>query len=349
MWEVRNRTPFSAQGCFVRDRAGVEFWVVAIRGRFVARPDELVDVAEIQDEVRLVPSYADAEARELWAESDFAPFRRNADVVLRGSACAPDRAAVRQGMVRMQVGHIEKSARILGPRQLRRPRGLHGRHALDGPEHYREVALSWRSSLGGTDPFETARADAEPHPENPIGRGWTSRWLDIPTGAEIELPMIENPEQPVRLGEPLPQPHGFGALQPSWQPRRDHAGTYDEVWRNERAPLPPDDFSEAFHQAVPADQIYPGELRGGEPVTIEGLHPDGPYSFRLPQTIIEAETRIGRDRSLDRFRIVGVDINGSAKTVDIIWNMATPCSGRDHLVDRSVIRIKQIAGVARSG
>src|SRR5580698_6994635 len=101
MWEIRNRTPFAAQGCFLRDRTGAEFWVVALRGRFIARADALVDISHVQDAVRLAPTYRDEGAQELSAESDFAPFRPKADIALNGSACAPDKATVRQSMVRM--------------------------------------------------------------------------------------------------------------------------------------------------------------------------------------------------------------------------------------------------------
>ena len=66
MWQVTNRTPFAAQGYFVRDREGVEQWVVAIRALFKIRADRLTEIAETQQAVRLAPEYAAAQDRYDW-------------------------------------------------------------------------------------------------------------------------------------------------------------------------------------------------------------------------------------------------------------------------------------------
>lgn len=80
---------------------------------------------------------------------------------------------------------------------------------------------------------------------------------------------------------------------------------------------------------------------------VEGLHPAGAYAFRLPQLIIESRTRIGRDRSEERLRLVSVTIDGSARILDMTWNASVPCNGRDHLVEGSTLMLRQAAGVAR--
>lgn len=345
MWQVVNRTPFSAQGYPVRDRDGVEHWAVALRARFDVRPDGLVSVAEDQKAVRFAPEYRDGEARELRAESDFAPFRPNVDVLVAGTACAPGEAAMRWCSVRVRVGRIEKRARAIGRRVLRRRGGWRGGYELEGPEPFAGVRLTWRASLGGVDPF--AEGDGAAHPDNPVGRGWTARWSRLPGGAEIAMPLVEDPARLVVPGQPLPPPHGFGPLQPAWRPRLAHAGTYDAVWSATRAPMAPLDFSERFHHAAPADQIYPEVLRGGEPVEVEGLHPGGPYAFRLPQIIAEARTRIGREDLSARLRLISATVDGTARTVDLTWNASVPCHGRDHHVQGSTVSIRQMAGVAR--
>ena len=348
MWAVDNRTPFAAQGSFLRDRHGVEHWVVAVRACFSLRADGLLDVAPEPPPVRLVGEYVNGQAREMKAAADIAPFRPAADILVRGIACAPGEAVRRTCAVRVRVGAIEKRARVSGRRVLRRTGGRRGRLTLDGPEDFAGVRLVWRAALGGVDPFaEPGSPAAAPHPHNPVGRGWTARWSDLPEGAELALPLIEDPARPVVPGRPLPPPHGFGPLQPAWRPRLDHAGTYDEAWMATRAPLPPEDFSEAFHQTAPADQIYPGVLRGGEPVEVEGLHPDGPYAFRLPQVLLEARTRIGTARTQERLRLVAAILDGSARSVELVLNAAVACNGRDHAVGGSTVTVRQMAGVAR--
>ena len=34
MWEIKNKTPFKADGCFARDKDWTEYWVVAVKACF---------------------------------------------------------------------------------------------------------------------------------------------------------------------------------------------------------------------------------------------------------------------------------------------------------------------------
>lgn len=342
MWETTNHTPFRTAGYFVRDRSGKEHWTVVMRGRFRARDDGLVDLTD-QVEPQMAPVYRDSAAQELVAESDLAPFRPHADITFAGIACAPGGAFVKTCAVTVAVGHLKKTARVAGKRVLSIGAGY--RASIDGPEPFSGIRLSWRASLGGVDPLAEGPDHERRHPANFVGRGWTRRWLDLPVGSEVVLPSIEDPRATIALETPLPEPFGFGSIHRAWQPRLQYAGTYDTAWQEDVAPLPPHDFSEAFHQSAPADQIYAG-LRGGEPVSIDGLNAAGPYTFRLPQIIAEARTKIGLEKIDHRLRLVGAVIDGTAKTVDLVWNGAVPCNGKDHLVEKSTVSIVQMAGVA---
>lgn len=348
VWEIRNQTPFATQCCFVRDLAGAEHWVVAVRALFVFRADGLVGVVDDQPPVLLVPARAGREGREMLSESDFMPFRPRADVIFAGAACAPGGVAARSCYVRVKVGALEKRARVFGRRYAYRHGSKKGALKIEHVEDFGSVPLSWRASLGGSDPFATPGSlEAEPHPFNPLGRGWTAAWPALPGDATLELPLIESAVNPIRVDAFLPSPHGFGPIQPAWQPRLNEAGTYDDAWRAKRAPLLPEDFSAEFFQAAPRDQVYPGELRGSEPVEIEGLHPDGSYQARLPQIILDVTTRIGVRRVAQRPRLIGVTIDGSAKTLSMVWNTALPCNGEDDRIATAVVSVQQMAGVAR--
>lgn len=343
MWEVVNRTPFAAQGYFVRDKIGVEHWCLAIRAGFDVRLDGLVDISADQKPVRLAPVYTDGTTDELTEETDFVPFRPRADILVAGTATAIDGRTFTSQPVGINVGSLNKSALAVCPRRIARRAG---RWDIIDQAATASVPLSWRHSLGGTDPF--APDDASTVCEaNPVGKGWSLHLGNAPDGAEIDIPQIENPNTPFHPDRTMPEPVGFGPIQPAWSPRVAHAGTYDDDWLKQRAPLPPLDFSEAFHQAAPTDQIYPGELRGGEPVSVEGLHPDGPYAFRLPQSILEARTWIGWRSVTHRFRIVSITVDATARRLDMTWNTCIPCPEGDHLVDRSLVTMPQIAGVAR--
>jgi hypothetical protein len=336
MWEVDNRTPFAALGYFARDRAGLEHWVVAIRARFLILDDGFNRLAEDQGSIRLRPEYLDDAAEELINEADLSPFRPRTDFLLSGEITAPDEQLVNKVHVGFELERSAKIATAYGARRLR----MHGKSLkLEGSEPLSPFRLSWRNSLGGAD---IVAPDNPIHPANPIGSGWTGQWPHLPAGAEIQLPRIESREQPIGL-DALPDPFGFGPIQPNWAPRAAHAGTYDDDWRKYEAPLPPSDFSDAFFQAAPDGQIF--DLKGGERGKVFGLHPQGPYMFRLPQIIIENTIWIGRQTVNVRPRLISVNLNGSAKTIEMVWNAATPCPFGDMSVSGSRVHVKQMAGV----
>ncbi|MFK3780303.1 DUF2169 domain-containing protein [Agrobacterium sp. NPDC089420] len=339
MWAVSNNTPFSADGYFVRDRDGREYWCLAVRGRFRARSDGMTDLVE-PPPIRLSPAYRDDEARELLTDADFAPFRPAADILVHGSAVAPDEKPTNRIDVTVGLGTMTKHAVVTGEaRMVKKKRGWE----IAEKKQAARVELSWTRSLGGSDPF--ADDDGAECDDNPIGRGWSRDFERAPENAELALPQIAAPADVFDPGRPLSKPFGFGAVQPAWQARRIHAGTYDDAWLKNRSPLLPSDFSESFYQTAPADQIYSGELRGGEPVRLEGLHPEGSYAFRLPQCILEADTRIAGKTLTHRFRLVQVEITGDERLVDLVWNAHVPCGGRDQDVEISFLRLRQMAGV----
>lgn len=336
MWEIDNRTPFAALGYFVRDKAGLEHWVMAVRGRFAIGENGFSRIADKQGGVRIRPEYADDRAEELMNESDFSPFRPRVDFLVDGEITASDERSVNKVHVGFELAGHAKRAVAFGARRLRMQGDV---LKLDGYEMFSPCRLSWRNSLGGPD---LADPDGPAHPANPIGKGWSAKWPRFPFDSEIELPLVENLDKAVSDGA-LPDPVGFGPLQPAWMPRASHAGTYDDDWRKYEAPLLPADFSADFFQAAPADQIF--DLKGGETGRVFGLHPEGEYQFRLPQVIIESATWMGRDKIEARPRLISVALNGTEKTLEMVWNAAIPCEAGDMAVSKSRIHVKQMAGV----
>jgi hypothetical protein len=67
-----------------------------------------------------------------------------------------------------------------------------------------------------------------------------------------------------------------------WEPRASFAGTYDERWVSERAPLLPRDFDRRFHSAGAPGLVSPSHLRGDEAIRLLGLSPGGALAFGLP-------------------------------------------------------------------
>jgi hypothetical protein len=332
MWQVDTTTPYACLGYFVRDREGAEVWAIAVVASFeIASDGAPIECAQAPP--LLAPMYRDDGAREMLLDSDLCPFRPGADFILAGQACAPEGAPFVRHDAWVSVAGREKRAAVFAPRRVTARRG---RLALEQGEAVSAVPLSWTRALGGAD---RAAPQNEDHPFNPIGMGWSAQWPNLPDDVALDLPQIEDAHHLIALDAALPRPFGFGALQPGWRPRRDDAGTYDDAWRLRRAPLPPADFREMFHHVAPRDQIFESDALRGAPISVGGLHPDGPYQFFMPGLALGATTRIANDHIDTTMRIVSVALEATRKRLRITYNAHVPCTGRDHLVKGSTVRV----------
>jgi hypothetical protein len=94
-------------------------------------------------------------------------------------------------------------------------------------------------------------------------------------------PRFEAPDQPLTSWKTASEPWGFGPVAPHWQPRAALAGTYDDHWQDERAPLLPEDFQPGFLNAAPAQQQLPFYVPGEE-VQLTYMTASGRARFVLP-------------------------------------------------------------------
>ncbi|NLS00073.1 DUF2169 domain-containing protein [Rhizobium sp. P38BS-XIX] len=342
MWQIVDQTPFSADGTFVRDGSGFEHWVVALRATFRINDNGFVSIDEDQKPVCRSSVYAErdgeADHEELRVDTDFSPFRPKVDVTIGGQVVAPNGKPFQEQPFEVSIGSFKKPGVAFAPREMKHAsRGWQ----VEANEQTEAVELSWRNAIGGKDAF----GGSETHPTNPIGKGWFASKQSISRDMQLELPQIEDPANRFKQIDKIPTPVGFGAVARAWSPRRERAGTYDDEWEEDRAPLAPLDFSDRFHQAAPDDQVL--DLRGGERVSIIGLHPEGPYEFVLPQIILEAQTHINRRKPIQRLRLIAVHIDASGKRLSMVWNTSLPCNGLEQVLDRSTVWVKQMAGVAK--
>jgi hypothetical protein len=149
----------------------------------------------------------------------------------------------------------------------------------------------WERAYGGVAAGSTEQRPRF-EPRNPIGCGLES---DPDAAVGRPVPNIEAPRQLLAHVSDRPRPVGVAAIARDWQPRVGYAGTYDDAWRRNRAPLWPDDFDERFFCSAPPYLQASPHLSGGEPVVLEGLHPDGAVAFRLPRLTLACESHfIGR-------------------------------------------------------
>jgi hypothetical protein len=161
----------------------------------------------------------------------------------------------------------------------------------------------------------------------------------------LPVPNLEHPRHLIRSTSDKPPPAGVGFVAPSWEPRVRYAGTYGEAWERTRAPFLPDDFDPRFLQAAPPDQIYPGRLRGGEPVELINLAPAGVQRFALPACEIEARVHLGQSVQTPRLELETLLLEPDQDRLSMLWRGAVPCDKSTLRVSLVEIAVERLDGV----
>ncbi|MEP7126576.1 MAG: DUF2169 domain-containing protein [Byssovorax sp.] len=179
----------------------------------------------------------------VYTPSDLVPFKLRAEVVLVGSAHAPNGQPVRALVVRMTVGAIDKSVEVVCPR-LRTREG-----ELREGKRWAKMPLLWERAAGG------------PDTPNPVG---VRRDGPRDLYGQRSLPNLKAPG----IADDAIDPIGLGPIAADWIDRRRRAGgaaPADLV----RAPFG-EGFDATYFQAAPADQQV-DSLRPTERITLVNL------------------------------------------------------------------------------
>lgn len=274
---LRNATPFAAQAVLLETREGREVLtlIAKMTWEVPAGAEPRIAVPRAPIHVEPEPARPGSATSSLRRPSDHWAEKPGTDVLLVGTA-HPARGGLKTHDVSLRVasasGLLDKTVRVTGPRVWMK--GLTG--ITPGPSGPVEpTALEWENAYGGAD-----LEGAEPLVDmrNPAGSGVCrepARLVDRPA------PVLEDPAAPV--GSRAPTPACFAPIAPGWLPAVQHAGTFDETWRRERAPLPPADQGPRFASAAPAGQWLASRLVGDEPIEVLGATPDGALRFKLPR------------------------------------------------------------------
>lgn len=317
-----NLSPFPHHTGVVVDTKGDEILLVVVKATFVVEKGHL-RIAEKQRPVVAADRYhADPATSSLLAAADLAPVKPAADVVLTGHAYAMSDGD-REVEVTLKAGTIDKRVRVFGDRNWEKR--TVGGYRLSDPGAVHGVPLVWERAFGGTDRSDPDRPTSEAR--NPVGVGFRG-----PGAKAHEDPVavanLENPERPLRSPEDRPDPIGFGFVAPSWQPRVGLAGTYDDRWERERAPLLPLDFSTSFFQTAPADQIIAEGLPDGMPVEVTHASPGGKLAFELPTVTPLVAAKFLEERLEFPLRRDTLVIDGDRESIEITWRGRVSLHGR---------------------
>jgi hypothetical protein len=208
-------------------------------------------------------------------ETDYSPRKLKCDVVLNGSAYAPHGRPAKAVEVSLLVASMRKSFWVFGDRRwqdfLLPP---------SGPEPFVQTKISYDRAYGGFDRNEDEPDKVATYAENPVGTGYHPIRRASALVGELLANSAER-RQPISDITGRFKPMSFGPVGRNFLSRYKHAGTYDQKWLEERAPIWPTDFSYAYCQCAPDDQQVPF-LQGGEPVELVNLSSEEVLRFEVP-------------------------------------------------------------------
>lgn len=193
------------------------------------------------------------------------------EVLLVARCHASGGVPVSSRRVSVRVGPVGKSLDIFGDRVWVRERGILRR---GDPTPFASLDIDWAHAYGGPG-----------YPANPVGKGFPGDPSDNP----LPLPNVEDPVHPLLSPDDRPAPAGLGALGLMWSDRSGRIGRYrpGEIGR-EPPPLPENADWTLFNQA-PSDQWVERFWTGGEPFSLEGLHPEKDrQEGRLPRIVVRS-------------------------------------------------------------
>ncbi|XXY44568.1 DUF2169 domain-containing protein [Sorangium sp. So ce269] len=332
--ELVNATRLDMNATESIDKNGRPWLVVVAKGthRIPADPEAAPELSDRQRGLLYKDVFEGEEGLSTpLFENDLVPFKPACDVVVKGSAHAPQGKPVTEAIASVTVGPIKKAVRVLGNRSwVKRV----AEYELSRPEPFVEMPITYSRAFGGAFDHRAIGsedpADFLAHPANLVGSGYArGKFLKLLAGRPA--PNLEAPGSPVSDPEKLYAPMSLGPIARNWAPRLALAGTYDEAWRDEIFPLLPPDFDEHYYQCAPADQQMPYP-KGGEEVTLLNLLPGGGLTrFRLPELELPMVALSSHRRIAVLTPVVDtLAIDADAATFDLVWRARLPLARSLH-------------------
>jgi len=278
--DLDNQSEFEALPQMLLHRTG-ERLVVIVKATFLLSrqhselqlaPPELARPIRMTDEM-----WGEPDVESVRYPSDLCCYKPATDVIGVVTAWAPGGQAVPQFDTYLRVGALARAVRVCGLR-VWEARGA----GVSSPRPITSLDVRYDYAFGGRDVSDEARVVEDAR--NPVGRG-VAREAERLT--HVLAPQLEDPAEPLRSASQRPAPAAYGAIGRSYLPRRNLTGTYDAAWKDFRAPLPPPDEDDRFHQAASPGLIASPPLEGGEACALLNLTPDGPVQFTLPRVKLE--------------------------------------------------------------
>ncbi|MCX4241753.1 DUF2169 family type VI secretion system accessory protein [Paraliomyxa miuraensis] len=341
MLQLRNTSPFVAEMFGFPDCDGVDTLFVVVKGTFRCTASG-VSIAEEQQPVILADEYwGEPGESSLRRASEAHPCKLGTDVVVVGEACALGERPVTAVDVSVGIANQHKQARVVGERYW--TEGIGGVRPTR-PKSFVRLPVTWERAFGGKHVLDPNGGTFLAEPRNPVGCGFLGK------RAAHELlgqpaPNVEDPRSPIEGPSSRGKPVGFGPIAPSWAPRVQYAGTYDEAWESTRAPYLPRDFDRRFLSTATEELWFPRGLAGGEPVAVSGFHPRGRQRFDLPRCALGLDVTVAGKRQRPQPRLETVVLEPTEERFSLSWRASLPVDKKMLKVEQVDIALERIEGV----
>jgi hypothetical protein len=320
--ELINSTRMVAGYTMGLEPSGRELLVVVVKGTFQLPTEQGGTLKLHEEQLPLVTSdvfFGEPGLSAPQYEVDFAPRKQRCDVLLNGSAYAPNGKPADRVAVGIRIGAWSKSFAVVGDRFWFRAGGVNA----TSPKPFTTLPISYDRAFGGADLRHQDPAEHAAFMPNPSGRGF-HRHLFEEWIRGSPLPNTEELDNAVSAPNGSYRPMAFGPIGRHWEPRYRYAGTYDQKWLDEEFPFLPADFDEQYYQSAPLDQQLPKPL-GEQRVTLVNLTADGRRDFVLPH--FEAPIHVF-PKSGDREDLIApldtVVLEPDLERVTMTWRVARP-------------------------
>ncbi len=337
MLQLKNHTPFEAAIALFPDEKAIDTLYVMVKASFYI--GDKIEVA--QEQIPIV------EADEYWGEPDQSSLKKaseyhlmkpGTDIVMVGSACAPDKKPVQILDVMLRVGRYQKTVRVFGERQW--SKGMVGLN-ISNPAPFESMPMVYERAYGGVYKPENEKKPVLYEPRNPVGMGFLGDQKPNALKGTL-LPNVEDPAQLIKKPGDQSAPAGFSFVAPSWEPRIQYGGTYDEQWTKKRAPYLPEDFDPRFFHTAATGLVCETPLNGGEPVIITNMSPDGPLQFNLPRVEFDMDVRMDGNGQQTPLNLETVFLEPNENKMCLTWRGCVACDKKALKVEEIHIEQKQL-------
>ncbi len=280
MIELKNTTPFTADIIMLPNDLGVDCLYTIAKASFEFKSG--LNLCSEQPSIVASDEYiGEGLTATMTQASDYTPLKPSTDIVVVGSAFAPNARPCQSCMVQVRVGVKSLTLKITGDR-------VWNKGFASQADTFLKMPIEYQRAFGGV-VFDEAGSVRLFEQNNPAGCG-LSKGLSAMELEGHSLPNIEDPARTVSTMGDDSLPVGLGFVPPAWHSRAKYLGTYDEHWQEQRAPFLPSDFDRRFFNCANPALVYDGYLQGGEAISISNMHPDGDWCCSVPAVDLRQRT-----------------------------------------------------------